>query len=91
MDPHEEYFRSLTSEQQQLIALREILYEGRWDEMVSDLEARRDGKPFVYKLQTQIDEDIQRIEKIRSYEQEHGVNLGAFLVFSRNSEPASDR
>ena len=79
MDPHEAYFRSLSREEAQLIALREILYDGCWEEIIKDLEARKEGKPFVFKLQTRIEEDLQRIEKLKSYEAEHGVNLGAYL------------
>lgn len=86
MDPHEAYFRSLPPVEAQLVALREILYEGCWDEMVRDLEARKEGKPFVFKLQTRIEEDLQRIEKLKSYEAENGVNLGAFLQQTNPAE-----
>lgn len=80
MDPHEEYFRSLPLKERHLLALREILYDGSWDEMVQDLLARKEGKPFVYKLNTCIEEDLQRIEKLRSYEAQHGVNLGTYVA-----------
>jgi len=80
MDPHEVFFRSLQREEVQLIVLRDVLYEGCWDELVNDLLARKDGRPFVYRLQTRIDEDLQRIEKLRAYEQEHGVSLGKYLT-----------
>ena len=79
MNPHEAYFRSLPREDVQLIALREILYDGCWEEMIKDLEARKEGKPFVFKLQTRLEEDLQRIDKMRFYEAEHRVNFGAFL------------
>ena len=56
MDAHGSFIRSLRREEAQLIALREILYEGRWDEMVKDLLARKEGKPFVFKLQNRIED-----------------------------------
>lgn len=80
MDVHEDYFHSLSREDVQLLALREILYDGSWKEMVSDLEARRDGKPFVFKLRNRIDEDLERIHKLDAYEQEHDVRLGKYVV-----------
>jgi hypothetical protein len=79
MDPHETYFRSLAPEESNLLVLREILYEGSWDEMVADLEARREGKPFVFKLQSQIEEDLERIQNLRSYEESTGADLGKFV------------
>jgi hypothetical protein len=79
MDPHEDYFRSLSREEIQLLQVREILYEGSWEEMLADLEARRDGKPFVIKLKSRIEDDIRRIGELRKYERDQGVNLGKFL------------
>jgi hypothetical protein len=79
MDPHEAYFRSLASDESNLLVLREILYEGSWDEMVADLEARKEGKPFVFKLQSRIDEDLERIKKLRGYEETTGADLGKFV------------
>jgi hypothetical protein len=79
VDPHLAYFRSLDPEEEQLIVLRDFLYEGDWEEMLQDLRARQSGKPFIFKLKTRIDEDIRRIERIRQYERQHGVNLGQYV------------
>ncbi len=79
MDPHEAYFRSLSPEEEQLIILRDFLYEGDWEEMLQDLRDRQGGKPFIFKLKTRIDEDIQRIEKLRAYERSNQVDLGRYV------------
>lgn len=79
MDSHEDFLRSLPREELQLLVLRKILYDGRWEEMEKDLIARRDGRPFIFKLQTRIDEDLKRIGVLRAYEQEHGVNLQEYV------------
>ncbi len=79
VDPHEAYFRSLSPEEEQLIVLRDFLYEGDWEEMLRDLRDRRSGKPFIFKLTTRIDEDIQRIERLREYERTHRVDLGSYV------------
>ncbi len=82
MDAHDRFFRSLTSEEEHLIAIRDFLYDGDWSDLVRDLRARKEGKPFVLKLNSRIDEDLRRIDKLSQYEREHGVNLGTYLVRS---------
>jgi hypothetical protein len=79
VDPHEAYFRSLTPEEEQLVVLRDFLYEGDWSEMLQDLRDRQSGKPFIFKLQSRIEEDIKRIERLGAYERQHGVDLGRYV------------
>jgi hypothetical protein len=73
---HREFFRSLSREERQLILLRDELYDGSWDEMVEDLRDRLAGKPYIFKLMNRIEEDLARIERLRKYEGEQGVDLG---------------
>lgn len=80
MDSHQAFFESLEPEEEQLLLIRDFLYTGSWDELVADLEARRSGKPFVFKLNTRIEDDLRRIEKLRDYEAAHDIDLGMFLV-----------
>lgn len=82
MDAHELFFESLTAEEEQLIIIRDFLYEGDWSQLTADLEARRAGKPFIFKLNTRIEEDLERIEKLESYEEAHSVDLGEYLARS---------
>ena len=58
-----------------LITLRDELYGGDWNRMLRDLQDRRDGRPYVFKLVNLINEDLARIERLKAYEQTHGVNL----------------
>ena len=88
MESHEEFLRSLPKEDFQLLVLRKVLYEGQWEEMEKDLIARRDGRPFIFKLQTRIDEDLKRIGMLRAYEREHGINLQEYV--SSGSVSSSD-
>ena len=76
---HCAFFRTLPPEEVQLLILRDELYDGSWDEMRRDLAARRDGKPFIFKLINRIEEDLKRIERLAGYEEQHTVNLGAYL------------
>jgi len=75
MDTHERFLHSLTREERQLVVVQKVLYEGSWTEMINDLLARKNGRPFVYKLNSRIDEDLARIERLRAYENENGVRL----------------
>ena len=79
MDPHETYFRSLSREEVHLVALKKFLYEGSWDEIVKDLIARKEGKPYIYKLDTRIVEDLDRIKSLKEYERRTDVDLGTYL------------
>ena len=90
-DPHDTYFRSLSREEQHLVALKDLLYDGSWDEIVVDLRARKAGKPHVFKLETRIDEDILRIEKLRAYEAEAGIDLVRYLSRSEKRAGRSDK
>ncbi len=78
-DPHQAYVKSLNPEEEQLIIVRDFLYEEDWEEMLQDLRDRQSGKPFIFKLNTRIEEDIQRIERLREYERRNGVNLGRHI------------
>ena len=59
--------------------LRDFVYEGDWEEMLEDLRARESGKPYICKLKTRIEEDIERIERLKEYERRHGVDLGRYV------------
>ncbi len=85
-DLHEVFFRSLSREEVLLVALKESLYGGSWDEIVKDLIARKGGKPYVFKLETRIDEDLDRISKLLEYEKRKGVNLGKYLHLVKETD-----
>lgn len=62
-----------------LILLRDELYGGSWDELTADLEARQNRKPFVFKLNSRIEEDLERIAKLRAFEQDHQADVADLL------------
>jgi hypothetical protein len=78
-DRQRAFLEGLTKEERLLVAIRDELYEGSWEELVVDLEARRNRKPFIVKLATRIEEDKARVEKLRAFERENAVNLRALL------------
>jgi hypothetical protein len=69
----------LTNEERMLVVLKRELYEGSWDEMLADLTARMEGRPYLFKLAQRISDDLERIERLRAFEQETGVDLGEYV------------
>ena len=58
-----------------LVVLKRELYEGSWDDMVADLQARLEGRPYIFKLAHRIADDLERIERLRDFEQRCKVDL----------------
>lgn len=78
-DPaHQTYYDALSEESKMLLVLRDELYGGSWDKMVDDLKNRLKGRPYIFKLVNRIEEDLERIETLRSYENKHKLNLREF-------------
>ena len=65
----------LSAEQRMLVILKSQLYGGAWEPMLDDLRNRLAGKPYIFKLASRIKDDIERIERMREFEQEHHVDL----------------
>ena len=70
---------SLTSEERMLVVLKHELYEGSWDEMIADLQARLEGRPYIFRLAHRIIDDLGRIKRLRDFERRHGVDLSEFV------------
>lgn len=75
----DDFVSRLSNEQKMLVVLKAQLYGGSWESMLDDLNNRLAGKPYIFKLVNRINEDIQRIEKLRGFEVEHGVDLADYV------------
>ncbi len=75
---HQTYYDALSEESKMLLVLRDELYMGSWDRMEDDLRNRLKGRPYIFKLVNRIEEDLERIEALRSYEEKHKINLRDF-------------
>jgi len=74
-----DFVESLTDEQRMLVVLKRQLYDGSWETMLDDLKNRLAGKPYIFKLVNRIQDDIERIEGLRKFEQEHNVDLADYV------------
>lgn len=74
-----DFVKSLSPEHKMLIILKSQLYGGKWEPMYQDLKNRLEDKPYIFKLTNRINEDIERIEQIRRFEQQNNVNLSDYV------------
>jgi len=74
-----EFVDRLSREERLLVVLKRELYEGNWDDMEADLRARLEGRPYIFKLANRISEDLQRVEGLRKFERDHGVDLAEYV------------
>ncbi len=74
-----QFVERMTSEQRMLVVLKRELYEGDWDDMVHDLKARLEGRPYIFKLAHRIVDDLARIDQLRQAEQRFGVDLSDYV------------
>ena len=73
------YVAGLSEEHRMLVVLKAELYDGSWEPMLDDLNNRLAGKPYIFKLVNRIKDDIERIEQMRTFEAEHGVDLAEYV------------
>ncbi len=77
-----EFLDVLDDKHRMLVILKAQLYGDRWEPMLEDLQNRLEGKPYIFKLANRIKDDIERIERMRSFEIEHQMKLSDYLELS---------
>jgi hypothetical protein len=75
----DDFVSGLSEEHQMLVVLKAQLYDGKWEPMLDDLRNRLAGKPYIFKLASRIQDDIERIEEMLEFETEHDVNLADYI------------
>ncbi len=70
-----EYVKGLSAEHKMLIVLKKQLYGGKWEPMYQDLKNRLAGQPYIFKLASRINEDIERIDQMRQFEKQKNIDL----------------
>jgi len=76
---HDKFAGGLSPDEKTLVTLRDELYGGSWDQMLGDLRDRLKGKPYIFKLDNRIQDDITRIENLSDHEKKHNINLAEFI------------
>jgi len=73
------YIKSLSDEFRMLVVLKRQLYGGSWESMLDDLRNRLAGKPYIFKLANRIQDDIERIEQMKKFEQDKKIDLADYV------------
>ena len=76
------FVAGLSNEHRLLVSLKAQLYDGTWETMLDDLQNRLEGKPYIFKLVNRIKDDIERIEQMRKFEEQHNVDLTEYVELS---------
>jgi hypothetical protein len=74
-----EFVNGLSEEHRMLIVLKSQLYGGSWEPMLDDLRNRLAGKPYIFKLANRIQDDIERIEEMKGFEEEQRIDLADYI------------
>jgi len=77
-----DFVAGLSDEHRMLVILKAQLYGGTWEPMLDDLKNRLEGKPYIFKLVNRIKEDIERIEQMRNFEEQHNIDLAEYVELS---------
>jgi len=77
-----DFVAGLSDEHRMLVILKAQLYDGTWEPMLDDLQNRLEGKPYIFKLVNRIKDDIERIEQMRKFEEQHKVDLSEYVELS---------
>jgi hypothetical protein len=85
------YVDHLSHEEKLLVVLKRELYEGQWEHMLSDLQDRLEGRPYIFKLVNRITEDIERIRQLAAFEREHAIDLADYVAPEIGSESGEQR
>jgi len=75
----QDFVDGLSEECRMLVVLKAQLYGGDWEPMLDDLRNRLRGKPYIFKLASRIQDDIERIEQMLEFEAEHNVDLADYV------------
>ncbi len=81
-EPSPEGVPALTDEQRMLLDLRDVLYEGSWEDFRNDLKARQESRPHVFEiippspgLKETIERHLGVIDELERWERRHGHRL----------------
>ncbi len=74
-----DFVEGMSDEHRMLVVLKAQLYGGIWEPMLDDLKNRLEGKPYIFKLVNRINDDIERIQQMQNFEEEHNIDLADYV------------
>jgi hypothetical protein len=70
--PPAEILRGLDAPVLRLVQAVKTLYAGNWDDCAEDIRRRRAGRPYLFKLQLGLDDDLDWLHRLQAYEAARG-------------------
>jgi hypothetical protein len=81
-----EFLATLDDRDRMLLDVLDVLYVGRWEDLVEDLQAARDGRPYVFKVAEHIEDDLKRVRRMHEAEKIFSVRLKSLLGESHDDK-----
>jgi hypothetical protein len=75
-----EIFDQLDEPVQRLVVAVGTLYRGSWDDCAEDVRRRRAGRPYLYRLPTQVDDELGWLHRLSAYETARGETFAAEVL-----------
>jgi len=68
---------SLDASARRLIVAVRTLYAGSWDDCAEDIRRRRAGRPYLFRLDLGLDDELQWVHRLALYESVRGESFAA--------------
>jgi hypothetical protein len=65
-------FEQLPRPVQELVLTAQVLYAGHWDDFAEDVRRRKEGRPYLFKVDFDLDDVPGWIQRLRDYENARG-------------------
>ena len=77
----DEFVSGLEEHEKVLVQIKEDLYAGSWERLEGDLQARLEGRPYLFKVKTGrvLQRDLEAIRRMREFEKKAGCDLAKAL------------
>jgi len=62
----------LALEVRRLVAAVKVLYAGHWEDCAEDIRRRRAGKPYIFRLALDLQDELEWLHRLQAYEVARG-------------------
>ncbi len=73
--PPAEVFAQLEAGPKRLVIAVHSLYAGSWDDCAEDIRRRRAGRPYLFRLNLGLDDDLGWLHRLAAYETARGESF----------------
>lgn len=81
--PPDAVYRGLDPKVQRLVVTTHALYGGRWDDCAEDIRRRQAGRPYLYRLQLNLDDPLGWLHCLKDYEAARGEGFATVIAGER--------